>query len=277
MQLYAEVAGLPRRLVVPVPVLTPAPVVAVGRPGHAAAGGAGPAADRRPEQRGRGAGPARHRRAARTSPSRSGTPSSWPSGGSSTSTWPRGGAAPRSPAAAVARRSRARPIRTGPAAPCCRTRSGGRRPAPPAAVFAVISGVGGRRGLVRVGLAVGGARPARPGGGRHRAAPGAPPPRRAAGGRRPRLLAGRRLRAAARCCACGPRCASPGGRGWSGASAPTTTAAPCSSSGPSSIPAGLWGRLYWYSLLPFHAVIFGRLTAKLVAAAEARPLGPVPG
>ena len=35
-------------------------------------------------------------------------------------------------------------------------------------------------------------------------------------------------------------------------------------------PKGLWGRMYWYSLLPFHALIFGRLAARLVAAASTR-------
>lgn len=42
-------------------------------------------------------------------------------------------------------------------------------------------------------------------------------------------------------------------------------------------PRGLWGRLYWYSLLPFHALIFGRLVARLAAAAEGieQPTGPV--
>jgi uncharacterized protein YbjT (DUF2867 family) len=35
-------------------------------------------------------------------------------------------------------------------------------------------------------------------------------------------------------------------------------------------PKGLAGRAYWYALLPFHAVIFGRLAARLVAAAETR-------
>ena len=42
-------------------------------------------------------------------------------------------------------------------------------------------------------------------------------------------------------------------------------------------PRGLWGRLYWYSLLPFHALIFGRLADRLAAAAEGRelPSGPV--
>ena len=34
-------------------------------------------------------------------------------------------------------------------------------------------------------------------------------------------------------------------------------------------PKGLWGRLYWYGLLPFHGLIFGRLAARLVAAASA--------
>lgn len=35
-------------------------------------------------------------------------------------------------------------------------------------------------------------------------------------------------------------------------------------------PRGLWGRLYWYGLLPFHALIFGRLARALARAAEAR-------
>ncbi|UDY36056.1 SDR family oxidoreductase [Dermatobacter hominis] len=34
-------------------------------------------------------------------------------------------------------------------------------------------------------------------------------------------------------------------------------------------PKGLAGRAYWYALLPFHAVIFGRLAARLTAAATA--------
>jgi uncharacterized protein YbjT (DUF2867 family) len=33
-------------------------------------------------------------------------------------------------------------------------------------------------------------------------------------------------------------------------------------------PRGLWGRLYWYSLVPFHALIFGRLCRRLAEAAE---------
>lgn len=33
-------------------------------------------------------------------------------------------------------------------------------------------------------------------------------------------------------------------------------------------PRGLWGRVYWVALLPFHALIFPRLARRLVAAAE---------
>jgi uncharacterized protein YndB with AHSA1/START domain len=33
-------------------------------------------------------------------------------------------------------------------------------------------------------------------------------------------------------------------------------------------PRGVWGRLYWYSLLPFHHVIFRRLAERLAATAE---------
>jgi hypothetical protein len=35
-------------------------------------------------------------------------------------------------------------------------------------------------------------------------------------------------------------------------------------------PKGLWGRVYWYSLLPFHVLIFGRLARALARAAESR-------
>jgi hypothetical protein len=34
-------------------------------------------------------------------------------------------------------------------------------------------------------------------------------------------------------------------------------------------PRGLFGRLYWYSLVPFHALIFKRLAERLAAAAGA--------
>jgi uncharacterized protein YbjT (DUF2867 family) len=36
------------------------------------------------------------------------------------------------------------------------------------------------------------------------------------------------------------------------------------------VPRGLWGRMYWYGLSPFHGLIFGRLARRLAARAEAR-------
>ncbi|MCB9372677.1 MAG: SDR family oxidoreductase [Microthrixaceae bacterium] len=36
-------------------------------------------------------------------------------------------------------------------------------------------------------------------------------------------------------------------------------------------PRGLWGRAYWYAVLPFHALIFGRLCDALAEAATANP------
>jgi uncharacterized protein YbjT (DUF2867 family) len=42
-------------------------------------------------------------------------------------------------------------------------------------------------------------------------------------------------------------------------------------------PRGLWGRAYWYSVLPFHALIFGRLCHALAdTAAAAPPASAVP-
>jgi hypothetical protein len=34
------------------------------------------------------------------------------------------------------------------------------------------------------------------------------------------------------------------------------------------IPRGLFGRLYWYALFPFHAAIFGRMARRIAAAAS---------
>jgi hypothetical protein len=36
-------------------------------------------------------------------------------------------------------------------------------------------------------------------------------------------------------------------------------------------PRGLWGRAYWYALVPFHGLIFARLCARLAEAAQASP------
>ncbi|QXC63078.1 SDR family oxidoreductase [Aquihabitans sp. G128] len=41
-------------------------------------------------------------------------------------------------------------------------------------------------------------------------------------------------------------------------------------------PRGLLGRLYWYLLVPFHGLIFGRMAAKIAQAAEARPADAAP-
>lgn len=35
-------------------------------------------------------------------------------------------------------------------------------------------------------------------------------------------------------------------------------------------PKGLWGRLYWYSMLPFHGFIFGRMVRRIARTAERR-------
>lgn len=41
-------------------------------------------------------------------------------------------------------------------------------------------------------------------------------------------------------------------------------------------PRGLTGRLYWYALIPFHAVIFARMADRIAGAAEARPTPAAP-
>lgn len=41
-------------------------------------------------------------------------------------------------------------------------------------------------------------------------------------------------------------------------------------------PRGLLGRLYWYCLIPFHGQIFGRMAHKIAAAAEGRPADAAP-
>lgn len=41
-------------------------------------------------------------------------------------------------------------------------------------------------------------------------------------------------------------------------------------------PRGLLGRLYWYALVPFHGLIFARMGRKIAAAAEARPAAVAP-
>ena len=42
-------------------------------------------------------------------------------------------------------------------------------------------------------------------------------------------------------------------------------------------PSGLWGRLYWYALLPVHAVIFAGMLREIARRATAHDGRPVPG
>jgi hypothetical protein len=35
-------------------------------------------------------------------------------------------------------------------------------------------------------------------------------------------------------------------------------------------PRGLFGRLYWYALMPFHGPIFGQMLKRIAEAAEGR-------
>jgi uncharacterized protein YbjT (DUF2867 family) len=41
-------------------------------------------------------------------------------------------------------------------------------------------------------------------------------------------------------------------------------------------PRGLWGRLYWLALVPFHVLIFGRMARRIAAVAAGRGLGGRP-
>ena len=68
MQLYAEVAGLKRRVVAPVPGALAASLLVLGRAGHTVAGRAGAPTHRQPGQRGRGPRRRDHRRGAAAVP-----------------------------------------------------------------------------------------------------------------------------------------------------------------------------------------------------------------
>ena len=94
------------------------------------------------------------------------------------------------------RRSPARPTRTGPAGRCCSTSRRSPPSAPPEAVFATVEGIGGDRGWYVTPFLWGVAGHPRQAGRRGRHAPGPPPPRPHGRGRRRGLLAGRGGRAA---------------------------------------------------------------------------------
>lgn len=42
------------------------------------------------------------------------------------------------------------------------------------------------------------------------------------------------------------------------------------------VPRGLWGRAYWYGLMPFHGLIFGRLARRIADVAAEPPMGTAP-
>ena len=133
MQTYAEVAGLPRRLIVPVPVLTPrlsSLWVGLVTPLPA---GPGPAAGREPDQRGR-RDPA-DRPARRSSTAEPlGVPARRRAGAASGSADAAGRhpVVRRRPARADRRPTRCRPIPTGPAAACSIDEQEVESPTPPA-------------------------------------------------------------------------------------------------------------------------------------------------
>ena len=142
--------------------------------------------------------------------------------------------------------------------------------ASPAALWRVLEAVGGERGWYSWGLAwrvrgladrlVGGPGPA----------PRASRPAAAAGGRRGRLLAGRGDRggqpaAAAR------RDARPGARVAGAArraDGHVRRAASVFSQRALFHPKGLLGQLYWWSVYPFHGIVFGGMQRNIARAAE---------
>ena len=213
MRRYAAVAGLPRRLILPVPVLTPrlsshwvglvTPVPRVDRPAArrvAAARGGLPRARHRPLRARPARAPGRLRRGGAAGPAAGA----------------RG--AGRHPLVVRLRARRAqRPAahrpRLGGRQPLHRPARAGASTRRPHALWRVIEGIGGEQRLVLLPARLGGARLAGPAGRRGGAAPG-PPGRRAAAGRATRWTSGGSRRSSrAGCCGCAPRC---GCRAWPG-------------------------------------------------------------
>jgi hypothetical protein len=42
------------------------------------------------------------------------------------------------------------------------------------------------------------------------------------------------------------------------------------------VPRGLFGRIYWYGVLPFHVMVFGPMARRIARAAEQRPVAGRP-
>ena len=278
MHRYARVAGLRQRVLIPVPVLTPAAVVPLGRPGHPGPGRPGQAA-------GRVAAATTSSAPTTTSPAyvpdppggllaASTTPSPSPCGTSARPTSPPAG--PR-PAPRAPRATRCRPTpRLGRRLPL-RGRAGRRRARPPRRP------VGGDRGHRRrapagtrfpAAWAVRGLLDRLAGGvGLRR---GRRDPRRLRVGDAldfwrveeidPRLAAA----AAGRDAAARPGLARADGRGRdAGGTTPYSQRAIFQ-------PRGLAGHAYWWSISPFHGIVFGGMARNITQAAHQATPQPHP-
>ena len=190
MQRYAEVAGLRRRLIVPVPVLTPCAVRRTGSASSHRCPAAGQAAGRVAAQRG-GLPRARHRRV-RPGPAR-GAAALRRGRAAGAAAHPRGAVETRwSSAAGPARRpTRCRPTPTWAGGSLYEDARERRRAAPARGAVAGRRGHRRRERLVLLPAGLGGTRPARPAGRRGRAAPRPARPAPAVRRRVARLLAGR--------------------------------------------------------------------------------------
>ena len=270
MQRYARVAGLRRRLIVPVPVLTPTlsshwvglvtPVPnSIARPlveslGHEVVCGENDIADYVPDPPDGLLGFDRAVELALQRIKDADVATRWSS------------------AARPARRAtRCPPTLTGPAAACTSTGARARSTPPP------------RRcgGSSRASAAsTAGTRSRSPGGcagcwtgwsaASGCAAAGAT--RSGCSSARPSTSGGSRSASEGRCCGCAPRCGCPGWPGSSSAwSRPATAAARRYDSGRVFHPRGLLGHLYWWSVAPFHGIVFGGMARNIAAAAESPP------
>ena len=269
MQHYARVAGLRRRLIVQVPVLTPS------LSGHWV-GLVTPVPTRSP-------GRWSTRCASRWSPPSTTSPST-------SRTRPRacsGSTLGRPRAAAHPGRRGRHPLVLGvgagrPQRPAAHRPGLGRRqplPGPAAAQRRRLPrrAVAGRRGhrrrprLVLVPARLAGARPARPDRRRRRPAPRAARPGPRLRRRDHRLLAGRGARPRRAAAAPGRDAAAGPGLARASASRPTRPrpAARHTCSARCSTPAACSGHAYWWAVAPFHGIVFGGMARNIATAAEA--------
>ena len=194
----------------------------------------------------------------------------------------RAGAAPRCSDADVATRwsigracparraTRCRPTPTGRAAALYtdRRERDGRRPAE--ALWRVIEGIGGEQRLVLVPARLGGARLAGPAGRRGGAAARPTRPAPAAGRRRAGLLAGRGDRAGPAAAAARRDAAARAGLAGAARRAATATGRSRYRQRALFHPRGLAGHAYWWSVAPFHGVVFGGMARNIADHAPTR-------